>query len=221
MPWIPASFSANEVILALCLWHGFYQRRAPHLYPLLSTPLLASCFVNIDMFSFLSLVLFQPHALVPSLSRTILLQGREGRVSMHAGVGPSATSNGPPCCLLSQNVPFILWGPGLELFLAYFSLCHLTPFGGRLLFQVVWEGCWRVGGRRMGTSLKRGWGTWQLLFTQVHIYLSCNTLWIFPVLIYTRNFLEACARERGKRRTQKVAVKHSLECLWGHWLPQA
>ena len=158
MPRIPASFSANEVILALCLCLTWIlpEKGAPSLSIVVHTLTGFLCFVNIDIFSFLSLVLFQPHALVPSLSRTILLQCREGRVLMHAGGGPSATSNGPPCCLLSQNVPFILWGPGLELSLAYFSFCHLTPFVGRLLFQVVGEGCWRVGGRRMGTSLKRG-----------------------------------------------------------------
>ena len=38
------------------------------------------CCVDRDIFSFLSLVLFQPHALVTSWSRAVILQGQEGRV---------------------------------------------------------------------------------------------------------------------------------------------
>ena len=55
------------------------------------------CFVNRDIFSFLSLVLFQPHALLTSWSRAVTVQCPGGPSSDCAGVGPLAVSNSPPC----------------------------------------------------------------------------------------------------------------------------
>ena len=55
------------------------------------------CFVNRDIFSFLSLVLFQPHALLTSWSRAVIVQCPGGPSSDCAGVGPLAVSYSPPC----------------------------------------------------------------------------------------------------------------------------
>ena len=130
--WIPAKFSANEVFLALhiCLIESLQEKGALSLPFVIRTIAAVLCVLSTEdgIFTFISLVLFQPYVLVPSFTAVIFQPGSprgrragEGIILVRADLGPLATSTCPPHWLLSQKVPFILWV--LELSLDWLGSC--------------------------------------------------------------------------------------------------
>lgn len=124
LPWTPTRFSANEVILVLhgCLIWSLSEKGALSLPFVNHTIAALFCALSTldGIFSFLSLVLFQPYVLVPFFRAVFQPTNPEGGVqgrpySDARSYGAFSYLYSPSCLLLSQNVPFALWAPELSL----------------------------------------------------------------------------------------------------------